>query len=120
MSDYDDDYVWGERINRQAARQLIERHQQEYDELTGAAAQARADQLQREITDALREIKHLRSMNPDGINAPALTETANGLVAINDELRVTVKSLTRRANRLAKENTKLRDMLAESEPKEEA
>lgn len=112
--DDDDDLVFGERINARAARQLIERHPKEYDDLVNEAAQARIDSLQAEIATALREIAHLKSMNPDGVNAPALTATANALVTANDELTNTVRALTRRAEKLAKENRKLRDLVSET------
>jgi len=107
-----------ERVNKAAALKLIELHQEEYDELTGQAAQARADQLQREVQEALRQLAALKKMNPEGVNAPALTETANALAVENDELRLAVRALTRRADRLAKENVKLRDLVAQ--PKEAA
>lgn len=122
MKEFLDNLFFGEgeeRVKKAAALELIQRHREEYDELTGRAAEMRAEQLQREINDAVRELAHLRSMNPDGINVPALTGTANQLAAENDELRVSIAGLTRRADKLAKENTKLRDMLAESKPKEE-
>jgi hypothetical protein len=108
-----------ERVNKAATLKLIDLHREEYDELTGQAAAERAEQLQRQMNAALRDLAQLKAMNPEGVNAPALTETANALALENDELRLAVRSLTRRADKLAKENTKLRDLVAKP-AKEEA
>jgi cell division protein FtsB len=107
------DIEWeDERISKVAMLKLIELHREEYDELTGKAAADRAEELQRQVESTLRQIAALQKMNPNGVNAPALTQTANALVAENDELRAEVYSLERRIDRLAKENVKLRDLVA--------
>lgn len=113
MSCYEPDWE-DERVDRQAVLKLIERHRAEYDELAGIEIERRITELQRQVADALRQIEGLRAMNPDGVNAPALTETANALVAENDGLRDEQRKLERKIERLTKENRKLRELVADA------
>jgi phage shock protein A len=101
-------------LRKRAVRQLIAAHQEEYDELTGRAAEERVEQLERQVREALRSIDALRAANPDGVAVPALTETANNLVRENDALTSKIKSLERSNAKLRSDNAKLREMLADA------
>jgi hypothetical protein len=110
----DEFFSWDNTLNRRAVRALVERHREEYEELSGKAAADRIAQLERQVHDTLRAIETLRSANPDGVSVPALTQTANNLVKENDELRELIRTLERGNKRLKEDNRKLREMLADA------
>lgn len=117
IEDWEDDLA-GYRNERElmqsrAVRQLIEKHRDEFHELTGAATREEVERLQRMVQESLRTIERLRASNPDGVAVPALTETANELARENDELREEAKKLKSKIGRLEGTNVKLRRMIGE-------
>jgi hypothetical protein len=105
-------YYADEKLHERAVRELVVRHREEYDELTGRAAEEEIARLQRQVRDALSTIEKIRAANPDGVAVPALTESANGLARENDELRDELRKRDRRIARLEKDNTKLKELMA--------
>jgi phage shock protein A len=102
-----------ERLHDRAVRVLVGRHREEYDELTGRAAEEEIARLQGQVRDALSTIEKIRAANPDGVAVPALTETANALAAENDGLREEFRKMERKLARLEGTNVKLRKMIGE-------
>lgn len=105
-----------EQLNETAVRLLVQRHREEYDALRGDAIASRIRELERQVLDHVRLINQLRAQNPDGISVPSLTETAGILSTQNDELSAVVTKLERRVDKLMRENTKLRQLVAEGKP----
>jgi hypothetical protein len=80
-----------EEIHQGAMRKLIEKHREEYDELTGRFREERIQQLEDRVALLQRTAQELRSLNPNGVQVPALTQTAQALVDENDKLHVLLK-----------------------------
>lgn len=60
-------------------REVVYRHWEEYQELAGIQVQNEIDALKRRLYDANQRIEKLQALNPQNVNVPALTETANQL-----------------------------------------
>lgn len=95
-------------INERAVRELIQKHQAEYDELSGKLTQARIEELERNVRVYVDQINELRKMNPQGVNVGAIASTTNILAAEN-------KELTERASKLKRENESLKRKLEKFE-----
>lgn len=65
------------------ARMLIARHRDEYEKML---AQHHIDALKQENSNLRREVADLKTMNPDGVNVTALSETVNRLATENERL----------------------------------
>ena len=80
-----------EEIHEGAMRKLIDKHREEYDELTGRFREERIQQLEDRAATLQRTLLQLKGLNPEGIQVPALQQTAQALVDENDKLHVLIK-----------------------------
>lgn len=85
-----DDYE-DERLNRAAVNELVNRHWDEYIQLLRDVQGERIAELERQLANTREQLAKVKSMNPDGINAPALAVTANELARENDELTAALR-----------------------------
>lgn len=60
-------------------KEIVYRHWEEYKELAGIAVQAEIDNLHRRLHSVRQEVEKLEKLNPDRVNVPLLTKTANRL-----------------------------------------
>ena len=98
-------------INERAMRQLIEKHQAEYDELSGKLTQARIEELERNVRVYVDQINELRKMNPQGVNVGAITDTTNILVEENSKLRAANDNLDRQNEQLKRKVERFEEAL---------
>ena len=89
------DYYWewkDETLNKRAVIELIWRHRDEYEALAEAESAKKIEELERLIRRYQDDIAKLKALNPQGVNAGALVETANILASENDRLAAQLRA----------------------------
>lgn len=94
MSETDWEYE-AERLDKYAISRLVANHEDEYRQLRRDILGERIEEMERRLTALTETVRRLKELNPDGINVPSLTRTANLLAEENDELTAELRQLRR-------------------------